>query len=284
VASGVVAPVRAEPEFKLKFASSMPVNHPLNTRMVEAGKQISEQTRGQVEIQVLPMSDLGTGAHMLSALSNGTWNLVAQTGLTIQTLVPSASITAVGFAFANYEQVWSAVDGRLGSHIIENFRKAELIAFEKMWDNGFRQTTSFSKPIKTPNDFTDVKIRAPSMALWTSLFESLGAVPASIPWDETHSALQRKVVDGLDSTRAGIYFGRMYEVQKYVSRTGHIWDGFWLLADQRSFEAMPAQHRSVITSNINEAAMKQRADVKQLEAELQAELTAKGMQFNEVKH
>jgi len=193
----------------------------------------------------------------------------------MQTLVPSASITAVGFAFANYQEVWNAVDGRLGRYIIESFRKAKLIAFEKMWNNGFRQTTSSTNPIKTPYDVTNQKIRVPAVSLWTSLFESLGAVPTSIPWDETHSALQRKLADGLDSTLAGIYFGKMYEVQKYVSRTNHIWGGFWLLADQRRFEALPAQHQSIIAKNINEAAIKQRADVERLEAELQLELVAR---------
>jgi len=98
---------------------------------------------------------------MLSAFNSGTWDLVAQTGLTMQTLVPSASITAVGFAFANYQEVWNAVDGRLGRYIIESFRKAKLIAFEKMWNNGFRQTTSSSNPIKTPYDVTNQKIRVP---------------------------------------------------------------------------------------------------------------------------
>ena len=74
----------------------------------------------------------------------------------------------------------------------------------------------------------------------------------------------------------------MYEVQKYVSRTNHIWGGFWLRADQRRFEALPAQHQSIIAKNINEAAIKQRADVERLEAELQLELVARGLQFNDI--
>ena len=59
-------------------------------------------------------------------------------------------------------------------------------------------------------------------------------------------------------------------------------DGFWLLADQRRFEALPAQHQSIIAKNINEAAIKQRADVERLEAELQLELVARGLQFNDI--
>lgn len=274
--------VRAAPEFKLKFANIMPVDHPLNTRMTEASKLILQQTDGRVEIQVFPASQLGTDADMLSQLRSGALDFFAQTGLIVATLVPVASITGVGFAFNDYAQVWKAVDGPLGKHVVNAFAKVNLIAFDKMWDNGFRQTTSFSKPIKTPDDLKGFKIRVPPSPLWTSLFKSLGAAPTSIPWSETYSALQTRVADGLENPLAGIYFAKMYEVQKFLSRTNHMWDGFWFLANRNSFEAMPGSIRDIIVKNVNEAAIQQRVDVEKLNASLQTDLSGKGLEFFDV--
>jgi len=265
--------VRAAPEFRLKFANIMPVDHPLNTRMAEASNAISEQTNGRVDIVIFPASQLGTDADMLRQLRSGALDFFAQTGLIVATLVPAAAITGVGFAFNDYGQVWSAVDGALGKHIIDAFAAANLVAFDRMWDNGFRQTTSGTKPIKTPDDLKGFKIRVPPSPLWTSLFVALGAAPVSIPWGETYSALQTHVVDGLENPLAGIYYAKMHEVQKYISRTNHMWDGFWFLANRRSFEALPASLRDVIGKNVNEAAVKQRADVEKLNNELQAQLS-----------
>lgn len=169
--------VSAAPEFKFKFANIMPVDHPLNTRMVEASDRVKQLTDGRVDIQVFPASQLGTDADMLSQLRSGAIDFFAQTGLIVATLVPVASITGVGFAFSNYQQVWNAVDGKLGLHIVDAFAKANLVAFDKMWDNGFRQTTSAARPIKAPDDLKGFKIRVPPSALWTSLFKSLGASP-----------------------------------------------------------------------------------------------------------
>jgi tripartite ATP-independent transporter DctP family solute receptor len=274
--------VLAAPEFKLKFANIMPADHPLNTRMTEAGRQIAEQTNGRVEIQIFPASQLGTDADMLSQLRSGALDFFAQTGLIVATLVPVASITGVGFAFSDYDQVWKTVDGPLGKHIIDAFAKANLVAFDTMWDNGFRQTTSSTKPIRTPDDLKGFRIRVPPAPLWTSLFKALGAAPTSIPWGETYSALQTKVADGLENPLAGIYFAKMHEVSKYLSRTNHMWDGFWFLANRRNFEAVPASVRDIITKNVNDAALKQRADVAKLNGELQSELTAKGLEFFDV--
>jgi len=113
----------------------MPVDHPLNTRMAEASKAISEQTNGRVDIVIFPASQLGTDADMLRQLRSGALDFFAQTGLIVATLVPAAAITGVGFAFNDYGQVWSAVDGALGKHIIDAFAAANLVAFDRMWDH-----------------------------------------------------------------------------------------------------------------------------------------------------
>lgn len=273
--------VLGQPQFRLKFANIMPVDHPLNVRMREAAALIKERTNGQVEIQVFPASQLGTDADMLSQLRAGGIDFFAQTGLILASLVPVASINGIGFAFPDYATVWKAMDGALGKHVIGAFEKANLVAFDKMWDNGFRQTLSATKPIRTPDDLKGFKIRVPPSPLWTAMFKSLGASPVSVPWGETYTAIQTRVADGLENPLAGIYFAKMHEVGKFLSGTNHMWDGFWFLANRRSWEAMPAATRDIIMRAVNNAALQQRADVERLNNELRASLE-KSLQFVEV--
>lgn len=265
--------VHGQAQFRLKFANIMPADHPLNLRMREASAEIKQKTNGQVDIQVFPSSQLGTDADMLSQLRSGGIDFFAQTGLILATLVPVASINGIGFAFPDYPSVWKAMDGALGQHVIGAFDKMNLIAFERMWDNGFRQTLSATKPIRTPEDLKGFKIRVPPSPLWTSMFRGLGAAPVSIPWGETYTALQTKVADGLENPLAGLYFAKMHEVGKYLSSTNHMWDGFWFLANKRSFAALPASARDIVRSTVNAAALKQRADVEKLNNELQATIS-----------
>lgn len=273
--------VRGQAQFRLKFANIMPADHPLNTRMKEASAEIKQKTNGQVDIQVFPASQLGTDADMLSQLRSGGIDMFAQTGLILATLVPVASINGIGFAFNDYASVWKAMDGPLGKHVIGAFDKANLVAFERMWDNGFRQTLSVTKPIRTVEDFKGFKIRVPPSPLWTSMFKGLGASPVTVPWGETYTALQTKVADGLENPLAGIYFAKMHEVGKFLSSTNHMWDGFWFLANKKSFEAMPAATRDIIRETVNAAAIKQRADVEKLNSGLRADLS-KSLQFVDV--
>ena len=75
--------------------------------------------------------------------------------------------------------MWAAVDGDLGGHIRREVAKIGLIAFDKMWDNGFRQITTSNKPINEPNDLKGLKLRVPVSPLFTSMFRALGTAPTS---------------------------------------------------------------------------------------------------------
>jgi tripartite ATP-independent transporter DctP family solute receptor len=153
---------------------------------------------------------------------------------------------------------------------------------DKLWDNGFRQITTSTHPIVAPADLKGMKIRVPISALWTSLFESLGAAPTGINFAEVYSALQTKVVDGQENPPAIIAAAKLYEVQKYCSLTNHMWDGWWFLMNRRAWTQMPPDLQQIFARVINDAAVAQRADVAKQNTDLIAELAAKGLVFNNV--
>src|SRR5437763_3587603 len=140
-------------EFQLKYANNSPTAHPLNVRAVEAMERIKQETNGRVEIQIFPNNQLGSDTDMLSQLRSGAIEFFTLSGLILSTLVPVASINGIGFAFKDYDQVWAAMDGKLGAFVRGEIAKRGLHPMDKMWDNGFRQTTSSTKPIKVPDDF-----------------------------------------------------------------------------------------------------------------------------------
>ena len=270
-------------EFTFKYANNLPIAHPMNVRAKEMAEALLAETKGRVEIQIFPAGQLGSDTDMLSQLRAGGVDFFTLSGLILSTLVPGAAITGVGFAFSDYDTVWKALDGELGAHVRGQIGKAGLVAMDRIWDNGFRQITSSTKPITSADDLKGFKIRVPVSPMWTSMFKAFDAAPASINFVEVYSALQTKVVDGQENPLAILDTAKLYEVQKYVSVTNHMWDGFWFLANRRSFERLPEDLRVVVARHINAAAMKQRTDVAALNGSLQKTLTEKGMTFNTPK-
>jgi tripartite ATP-independent transporter DctP family solute receptor len=241
---------------------------------------ILAETGGRVDIQVFPNGQLGSDTDVLGQLRSGGVEFFTLSGLILSTLVPAASISGVGFAFDGYASVWKAMDGELGAHIRARIAQANLVAMERIWDNGFRQITSSTRPIASPADLKGFKIRVPVSPLWTSMFKALDSAPASINFAEVYSSLQTKIVDGQENPLAIISTAKLYEVQKYCSLTHHMWDGFWFLANRRAWEKLPADLRDIVARNIDAAGLRERDDVAELNASLQKELAAKGLAFN----
>jgi TRAP-type transport system periplasmic protein len=283
LAGAIGAPVVAraqQAEWTYKYANNLPATHPMNVRAREMAAAIKQQTKGRFDLQIFPSSQLGSDTDTLSQLRSGGVEFFTLSGLILSTLVPAASINGMGFAFASYDAVWQAMDGDLGAYIRAQIAKANLVVMEKIWDNGFRQTTTSTKPIAMPADFHGMKLRVPPSPLWTSMFEAFGAAPASINFNEVYSALQTKIVDGQENPLAIISTAKLYEVQKYCSLTNHMWDGFWFLANKRAWEALPEDVRAIVARNVNAAGLKERDDVAKLNATLQQDLAVKGLIFN----
>jgi tripartite ATP-independent transporter DctP family solute receptor len=267
-------------EFQLKYANNSPLTHPMNLRAQEAVAKIKEESKGRVEIEIFPNNQLGGDTDMLSQLRTGAIDLFTLSGLILATLVPVASINGIGFAWKSYDQIWPAMDGELGAYVRAAIAKSGLYAFERMWDNGYRQMTSSTHPIATPEDLKGFKIRVPPSPLWTSMFKAFGAAPASINFSEVYSALQTKIVEGQENPLSIIDTAKLYEVQKYCATTNHMWDGFWFLANGKMWEGLPKDLQEIVSRNLNEAALKDRVDIKTLNDTLADSLKAKGMVFS----
>ena len=270
-------------EFELKYATGQDPTHPVNLRAKEALDRIREATSGRVNIKLFPANQLGSDTDLLSQVRNGSVEFFNLSSLILATFVPISGITSVGFAFKNYNDVWKAMDGELGTYIRAEIAKTPIFTVSKIWDNGFRHITSSTREIKSPADLKGFKIRVPPAPPLTSLFTALEAAPSPINFNELYTALQTKVVEGQENPLAIIATTRLYEVQKTCSLTGHVWDGYWVLGNKRAFQKLPADVQQVITREIDKSATDQRADIARLTGSLKADLQVKGINFVDVQ-
>ena len=240
---GILTRRASAAEFNYKLATGQDPTHPVNTRAQEAIDRIREATGGRLDIKLFPANQLGSDTDLLTQVRNGSVEFLNLSTSILATFAPVAGIVNTGFAFPNYETVWQAMDGDLGAYI-----RAQIA--------------------KTP--------------ILTSLFKALDAGPAPINFNEVYSALQTKVVEGQENPLPIIATTRLYEVQSSCSLTGHVWDGYWILGNKRTWERLPQDVRDVAAREFDRSAMDQRADVARLSESLRQELTTKGLKFIEV--
>ena len=270
----------ATPAFEYKYGTNVPATHPLTARALEAAEKIRKESDGRFELKVFPNNQLGGDTDMLSQVRSGALEFFSVSGVAgLSTVIPAGSMYGIGFAWPDYPTVWRAMDGELGALFRKQINGAGLFVMDRIWNSGFRQITTRSKPIVKPEDLAGLKIRVPVSALWTSMFSALGASPSSINLSEVYSALQTKVVDGQENPLVTIDTAKFFEVQKYCSLTNHMWDGYWFIGNRRAWERLPTDLKEIVSRNINDAALLQRVDIETLSNTLKADLQAKGLEF-----
>ena len=270
----------ATPEYEFKFGNNLPTSHPLNIRALEAAERIAKESNGRMAVKVFPNNQLGGDTDMLAQVRSGGIEMFNAGTMVIATLRPISAITAVGFAFSDADEVWKTVDGKLGDTVRGEFAKVGLHTLEKMWDNGFRQITTGTKPVQTAADMDGMKIRVPVSPMGISLFKSLGSAPTSLQFSEVYSALQTKVVDAQENPLVIVETAKLFEVQKYCSLTNHSWDGYHMVVNGRAWRNLPDDLKAIYSRAFNEAGLQQRDDLAKLNTTLQEKLAATGLEFN----
>lgn len=271
-------------QYTWKFGHTAPTTFPLHIRLVEAAARIKQHSGGRMDLQIFPNSQLGGDNDLLSEARSGAIQFCQPTGQILASILPVTAISALGFIWSGYDKVWPAMDGGLGKYIRDQIMaKAGLVPMERMWDLGFRQITSSTKPIRTAADLVGFKIRVPVAPSLVTLFQTLKAAPLALQFPELYSALQTHIADGQENPLELIVAAKLYEVQRHCSITNHVWDGHWLCCNAAAWKGLPDDLKTIVASNLNQSALDERADIARLDASTQSGLEQKGMVFNKAE-
>ncbi|MDP2707341.1 MAG: TRAP transporter substrate-binding protein, partial [Burkholderiales bacterium] len=121
-----------------------------------------------------------------------------------------------------------------------------------VWENGYRNITNSKHPIKTPADLQGIKLRIPEGKWRLKMFQAYGANPSPMKFSEVFTALQTGVMDGQENPFAQIASAKFYEVQKYLSLTGHVYTPAYLVAGTKKWPSLPADVRKILEDTAKE--------------------------------
>ena len=181
----------------------------------------------------------------LEQVQSGSIEMCTASAGPLTTFTKEYMVLDIPFAFNDYETAWMVMDGPVGQALL---RAGEGMGFKGLtfMENGFRNVTNTVRPVRTPADLQGIKIRTMEATMHVENFRSLGANPTPVPWTELYLTLQQKIVDGQENPLANIFELNMWEVQKYVTLTGHIYDPMPLIANLDWFNGLSKEHQALV--------------------------------------
>jgi tripartite ATP-independent transporter DctP family solute receptor len=265
--------------FHYRLGANQPRESPTARRLAEMAETILKDTDGEFRLDVFPESRLGPDPQMFVDLRAGQLEFY-MSGALLGGVAPTSSLPMLPYAFQDSAAVFAALDGALGDRIRGELAAAGLHAFRRSWQNGFHHITTDVRPIETAADFAGLKIRTPGGEIAADFFRTLGAEAGMVPFSGMYDALKTKAFDGQSDPLGVVLSLRLYEVQRYLSLTGHWWSGFTLLANDAAWQALPPGIQAVVERNADSAALLQRRDTETINAAGAAALAERGMAVN----
>ncbi len=242
--------------------------------------KVHELSGGKMTIELYADGLLGTEDACISNIQTGALEC-GDFSSAFTNLVKSAGIFDFPYLISDRDQL----DVLEEAGVID-FIRAEAESYNvkivAMNENGFRQITNSVRPIYTPADLKGIAIRTPSNTLRVKTFEALGAVPTAISFSELYQSLSQNIVNAQENPVSQIISAKLYEVQKYLSLSNHVYTPGWICMNLDVYNSLSDAQRAVIdeAGSLTQAYVREQAAV-QDEAALQLCID-NGMEVNEV--
>lgn len=274
---GLTTEVTSTDKITIRLAYDCSDTHPSHKAFVEKFQEpLQGISNGNITVELYPNSQLGSLAENMESMRIGDLEMAGLTDATLAATVPEFNLIGLPFMWTSIDAVHEALDGDFGDYLNNLLKEQTGIINLGYLDVGFRNITNSKKPVSTPDDLKGLKIRTMTNTLHVEYFDALGAIPTPMSFTELFTTLQQKTVDGQENPTAMIYNNAIYEVQKYMTVSEHVWTSTPLCIAGDFYNSLPADYQTVIAEAAANTVEYQREMITEQNASLVTDIEAAG--------
>lgn len=240
---------------------------------------VEDRSGGEIEIKIFHSGSLGSETEILQQIQMRAVEMGIITLGPFDVFVPEVKVVNFPFLFDSHEEADRILDGPLGGEVLDSLTRAGFkgLAFS---ENGFRNLTNDVRPVYSAKDVEGLKIRVMESTLHKELWKTLGANPTPMAWP-IYTELAQGAIDGQENPLWVMWVYKLFEVQKYLSLTRHVYSAHIDVANLEWFGSLPETTRRLLEDSMREAAKSQRAWNRANNADFLSKLKEAGMQVVE---
>lgn len=281
ILASVVAAGAASAETTIRIAHATPESSPIHQALVFFQEEMEKRSDGEMKVEIFPGGQIGSVQQATELVQSGNITMTTGASVLLSSMVPELSVLDQFLLFKDEDQAHAVLDGPAGQNLLETMESRGLKGMGFM-ELGFRHFTNSRAPLDSVAAFKGLRMRSADNPVQIKAWRSIGAVPVALSWGEIYPSLQQSLIDGQESALSSMVTERFYEVQDYVSLTGHIyWPEVWM-ANADFVNGMTAEQQELLMEVAKETVALQRDLAAEANAAALSELEAKGLKVNEL--
>ena len=242
-------------------------------------QKIEEKSKGKLTVRILG-TEVGGERDHLEGVSSGEYQIALGGSMPMTLYAPKFAAADLPFVYSSSAEARRVYEGDMGKRLNESLIANGGMRLVALSVRNPRNLTS-KVPVKKPEDIKGVRMRVPEIAPWIKVWTQIGALPSPIAWPEVYTSLQTGVIDMQENPVDFIYAGKLFEVQKYIDRTEHVYSFFHWLMNNEYYNSLSDADREIVMSSIKEATAWGDNLVSNGQADLYEKLKEKGMKVVE---
>ncbi|HWQ60690.1 MAG TPA: DctP family TRAP transporter solute-binding subunit [Negativicutes bacterium] len=249
--------------------------------LVKFGEIVEKETNGSIKVQIFLDGVLGGDRQTLEGLQMGTVQGSTVSTGPIAAFAPRFDAFDLPFLFKDKATAFKIFDGPIGQEVLKDLDKVGIVGL-CYWENGYRHLTNSKREVKTIDEIKGLKIRTMESKVHVDTWKTLGANPVPMAFTQIYSALEQGVVDGQENPYGNVTAQKYYEVQKYLTNTGHVYNASPFLVSKKFWDTLSDKEKEIVKKAANEARDYQRQLSDKEDQDGIAQLKAKGMKITDL--
>jgi tripartite ATP-independent transporter DctP family solute receptor len=230
---------------ELRFAHFAADGHPGDLAAEMFGKAVEQRTGGKVKVTIYPANELGSPPEQLEQIKVGAIDMGLPTQGALDKYSKRFGVVMLPFVYDDYAHAYRVLDGPFMAWAGPDIEKQGMVHLSN-WEWGFRNITNNKRAINSPDDMKGLKMRVPPEIQLQATMEALGAVTTKIAFPELYMSLKQGVADGQDNPLSVIYHFKIYEVQKYLAITRHVYNSMVHVISKATWDKLSADQQKIV--------------------------------------
>ncbi|MEQ8815414.1 MAG: C4-dicarboxylate TRAP transporter substrate-binding protein [Thalassobaculum sp.] len=269
-------------EFSLSVNTALQPQDPLFKGLNAFKENVEKRSEGKISVRLFPGSQLGKDEDVLEQARAGAGVAVVVDGGRLAVYTKEFGVLGAPYLASGYDGVRKVVTSPMFETWVGNLRKAaglQVLSFN--WWQGERHLVT-NVPVKVPADLAGIRMRTPGAPVWMETIRAMGATPTPMGWAEVYTAMQQKVIDALEAQSPAVYNSKLFEVAKYLTKSGHINLITGVVTSAAWFDGLPADLQKIVREEALKAGDIASRGTEASLADYEKQMAEKGMVVTEI--
>lgn len=255
-------------------------DHPAGIALAKTGECMAAKSGGKFKMRPFYDASLGPEPANLAQVRSGSLDGAVITTAVTSTAVPQLGIFDLPFLVSDYKEIDALLDGPFGDRLASYYGAAGLVQLS-FWEHGFRSLSNSRRPVNKLEDMQGLKIRVIQNKTFIDIFNQLGTNPVPMPFTEVYSALETKAIDGQENPVAFLQTSKLYEVQKHVALTRHVYSPVNFIYSKTLYDKLTADEQKALRDCAMENRLVNRKMLRDMETTAMDFLKGQGVQITQ---